>query len=220
MLMADGGGLLSDEKNGLTGQAGIPPHLALVKRLFDLSVSFIGLLATWWIIVIAIIAARHDTGMSGLFRQRRIGRHGMEFEILKIRTMRIIEDVDTTVTQATDPRITRLGQFFRRTKIDELPQLWNVLKGDMSFVGPRPDVPGFVDQLEGEARVILTIRPGITGPATLRFRNEEKILAGVDDPEKYNYEVIFPEKVRLNMNYIRNYSFFDDLKYLTKTLFG
>ncbi len=218
--MVDGGSQLSDNESCLAGGIGIPFHMSIVKRLFDVSVSLFGLLACCWVIVIAIIAARRDTGLSGLFRQRRIGLHGREFEILKIRTMRNIDEVDTTVTSADDPRITRLGKIFRRTKIDELPQLWNVLKGDMSFVGPRPDVPGFVDQLQEDARILLSVRPGITGPATLRFRNEEEILAGVDDPEKYNYEVVFPEKVRLNMDYIRNYSFFNDLKYLAKSLLG
>lgn len=125
----------------------------------------------------------------------------------------------TTVTTDTDPRITRLGRFFRKTKLDELPQLIHVLLGQMSFVGPRPDVPGFADNLSGDDRIILSVRPGITGPATLKYRNEESILAGQDDPERYNDEVIFPDKVRLNKEYVENYSFRKDIKYIWQTIF-
>jgi lipopolysaccharide/colanic/teichoic acid biosynthesis glycosyltransferase len=124
------------------------------------------------------------------------------------------------LTTSDDMRITRLGRFFRTTKIDELPQLINVFLGYMSFVGPRPDVPGFADSLQGEDRLILTIRPGITGPATLKFRSEEALLASASDPEQYNREVIFPEKVRLNREYIEQYSFWLDIKYILQTLCG
>jgi lipopolysaccharide/colanic/teichoic acid biosynthesis glycosyltransferase len=134
--------------------------------------------------------------------------------------MRPVQGVETVVTTDQDPRITPLGRFWRKTKIDELPQLINVLKGDMSFVGPRPDVPGFADRLVGEERLLLSIRPGITGPATLKYRNEEQILMEVDDPEKYNREVIFPDKVRINLEYIREHSFWKDLKYIWMTVFG
>ena len=134
--------------------------------------------------------------------------------------MRSSDTVSTVVTTSTDPRITPLGRFWRRTKIDELPQLFNVLIGNMSFVGPRPDVPGFADLLEGEDRVILSVRPGITGPATLKYRNEESLLASVDDPEAYNREVIFPDKVRINREYIENWSFWRDMRYIFTTIFG
>jgi lipopolysaccharide/colanic/teichoic acid biosynthesis glycosyltransferase len=113
-----------------------------------------------------------------------------------------------------------LGRFWRKTKIDELPQLINVLKGDMSFVGPRPDVPGYADKLEGEDRIVLSVRPGITGPATLKYRDEEALLAGQKDPERYNNEVIWPDKVRINKEYIKSYSFKNDLVYIAKTIFG
>jgi len=136
-----------------------------------------------------------------------------------IRTLRDLEGLDTTVTAEDDPRITRVGHLLRRSKIDELPQLWNVLKGEMSFVGPRPDVPGFADLLSGDEEVILAVRPGITGPATLRFRDEERELVSQVDPERYNREVIFPEKIRLNREYVENYSFGKDLKYIFRTLF-
>jgi lipopolysaccharide/colanic/teichoic acid biosynthesis glycosyltransferase len=134
--------------------------------------------------------------------------------------MRNVPGVTTTVTSARDPRITRLGRFFRRTKLDELPQLINVLLGQMSFVGPRPDVPGFADQLNGADRLILAIRPGITGPATLAFRDEEVLLAAQADPERYNREVIYPEKVRLNRIYIEQYNLRKDLTYLIQTVVG
>jgi len=125
---------------------------------------------------------------------------------------------ETTVTRRGDPRITPLGSLLRRTKIDELPQLWNVLLGDMSFVGPRPDVPGFADILQGEEREMLSIRPGITGPATLKYRDEEELLAAQDDPEGYNRDVIWPDKVKINLNYIRNWSLGRDIGYIVKTV--
>ena len=138
----------------------------------------------------------------------------------KIRTMKNIEELDTTVTTSKDPRITPFGQFLRRTKLDELPQLWNVIKGDMSLVGPRPDVPGFADTLVGEDRILLSVRPGITGLATLAYRDEEQLLAKQKDPEQYNKEVIWPEKVLLNRFYIEHYSLWLDFKIIYKTIFG
>lgn len=192
-----------------------------LKRTFDIVFSIIGLILTGWIIIIAFILASIDTGRSGFFTQERVGRNGKIFKVIKIRTMREIPAIKTVVTTRKDPRITPLGRFFRRTKIDELPQLINVLLGQMSFVGPRPDVPGFADALKEEDRkIILSVRPGITGPATLKYRDEEEILAQVEQPEKYNREVIFPDKVRINKAYIQNYRFMDDLKYIFLTVFG
>ena len=127
---------------------------------------------------------------------------------------------ETTITASGDPRITRVGGLLRKSKLDELPQLFNILLGHMSFVGPRPDVPGYADRLEGEDRVILTVRPGITGPATLKYRNEEDLLASCDDPEKYNDQVIYPDKVRINRMYVLEYSFSKDVGYLLQTLIG
>lgn len=193
---------------------------AALKRGFDLSGAVLGLLLTWWLICLAWLAATIDTRRNGFFLQARVGRHGRPFRVVKIRTMREVPGLDTTVTRSGDARITRLGAFFRRLKIDELPQLWNVLVGDMSFVGPRPDVPGFADRLEGEDRVVLSIRPGITGPATLKYRDEEALLAGVEDPERYNREVIWPDKVRINREYIRNWRLRDDIKYIWRTVVG
>lgn len=191
---------------------------ATLKRAFDVFGAAAGLSATWWIIVPAWVAAALDTGESGFFIQERVGRDGKTFRIVKLRTMRPSTSTTTTVTTGRDPRITPLGAFLRRSKIDELPQLLNILAGDMSFVGPRPDMPGFADALEGDDRVILAVRPGITGPATLKFRREEDLLAQQDDPETYNRDVIYPEKVRLNKAYVQDYRFRDDLRYILKTI--
>lgn len=167
----------------------------------------------------AWIVASIDTRSNGFFIQTRVGKDGKLFKVVKVKTMRPTKQPGTTVTQRGDPRITKLGAFFRRTKIDELPQLWNVLIGQMSFVGPRPDVPGFADKLTGEEREVLQLRPGITGPATLKYRNEEELLAGQSDPEKYNREVIFPDKVRINLDYMRNWSLRKDISYIWQTVF-
>jgi len=189
------------------------------KRVFDLFFSSFGLLVTWWLILAAWLAASFDTRSNGFFIQKRVGRNGKVLRVVKIKTMSVVTGIDTTVTRRGDPRITQLGAFFRRTKIDELPQLWNVLLGDMSFVGPRPDVPGFADRLEGEARAILSLRPGITGPATLKYRNEEEILSKQFDPESYNRQVIWPDKVRINLEYIRSWSLRRDIQYMLDTVF-
>lgn len=190
----------------------------LYKRLFDFIFSFIGLCLTWWLILLAWIIASIDTKSNGFFLQKRVGKDGKLFTVIKIKTMRPVSGVDTTITQDRDPRITKWGRFFRKTKIDELPQLINVLFGQMSFVGPRPDVPGYADQLQGDEKRILSIRPGITGPATLAYRNEEEILAQQEDPRKYNDEVIYPDKVRINLEYIDNWSLQKDIYYIYKTI--
>lgn len=187
------------------------------KRSFDLLISLIGLLFLWWLILLAAFIAWLDTGLNGFFKQERIGKDGKLFRVIKIRTMRLMDGVDTSVTTDNDPRISRIGRFWRKTKIDELPQLWNVWVGDMSCVGPRPDVPGFADKLIGEDRVLLQLRPGITGPASIRFKNEEDILAAQQDPEKYNREVIWPEKVAINLDYMRNYSLTKDIRLILRT---
>lgn len=193
---------------------------ALAKRAFDIVFALVGLALTFWIIALGWIISTLSTGSNGLFTQCRVGRHGKCFRLFKLRTMRTSFKQTTNVTTAHDMRITECGRFLRRTKLDELPQLFNVLIGDMSMVGPRPDVPGFADTLSGADRIILSVRPGITGPASLRFRDEEKLLALQQYPERYNRDVIFPEKVRINREYVQNYSFFADLKYIWKTLFG
>ena len=201
-------------------KAGLSPGNALLKRSFDFVFSLLGITATWWLMVISWALATADTGQNGFFTQTRVGRNGKLFRVLKIRTMRDNATVNTTVTTSSDSRITYLGRLFRKTKIDELPQLLNVLLGHMSFVGPRPDVPGFADRLGPEDSTVLTIRPGITGPATLKYKNEEQMLSEQDDPETYNSDVIFPDKVRINKQYIENYSFRKDLIYIWKTVIG
>jgi len=182
--------------------------------------AILGIFVSGWVMIIAWIVASVATRSNGLFVQKRIGKNAVPFRLFKIKTMRNIEGVDTTVTTASDRRITWSGSFFRRTKIDELPQLFNVLFGSMSFVGPRPDVQGFADRLEGDDRIILSIRPGITGPASIKYKNEEEVLAAQPNPEQYNLEVIWPDKVRINKAYIENWSLLGDIKYIAKTIKG
>ena len=146
--------------------------------------------------------------------------NGKQFPLLKLRSMRVIAGSQTNVTADGDQRITKTGRILRKLKIDELPQLFNVLLGQMSLVGPRPDVPGFADQLTGDDRIILSIRPGITGPASIAFRKEEEILASVDDPETYNREVIWPEKVAINKQYVQSQSLLGDVKLILQTVLG
>ena len=190
----------------------------LIKRIFDFTLALIGLLITWPIILIAWIIASIETKSNGFFLQKRVGENGKLFTIIKIKTM--YPNNGSTVTTANDNRITKSGKIFRKYKIDELPQLINVLKGDMSFVGPRPDVPGYADKLEGEDRIILSVKPGITGPATLKYKNEEEILARINNPIKYNNEVIWPDKVKINKEYIKNWSLKKDIEYILKTIKG
>lgn len=141
-----------------------------------------------------------------------MGRHGRPFRCVKFRTMQVGADAGGPVTSAGDARITRMGRFLRRHKLDEWPQLWNVLVGHMSLVGPRPDVPGYADRLEHDARRLLELRPGITGPATLYFRNEEALLATVPNPEEYNDTVIWPKKVELNLDYLDTWTVWTDIR--------
>lgn len=200
--------------------AGLSWRQALAKRTFDFLVALAGLGLTFWLIGLAWLLATIDTRSNGFFLQKRVGRDGRFFNVVKLKTMRPSRARCTTITEAGDPRITPMGRFFRKAKLDELPQLWNVLVGDMSFVGPRPDVPGYADKLTGPDRAVLSVRPGITGPATLAYRDEEEILANQGDPERYNDEVIFPDKVRINLEYIRNWRFRDDLLYIWQTIRG
>ncbi len=190
------------------------------KRVFDIVLSFVGLSLAWWIILIAWMVASFETKSNGFFVQTRVGKGAKLFYVIKIKTMKKVAGVDTTVTSSTDVRITKSGAFFRKTKIDELPQLINVLLGTMSFVGPRPDVKGFADMLKGEDRVILSILPGITGAASLKYRDEEEILSKQEDPEQYNKEVIWLDKVSINRRYIAEWSFKKDIEYIIKTVAG
>jgi lipopolysaccharide/colanic/teichoic acid biosynthesis glycosyltransferase len=190
------------------------------KRVFDLLLSIIGIALTWWIMLFAWIVATIETRSNGLFMQKRVGKKGKLFHVFKIKTMKHIPGIDTTVTTNVDVRITKSGTFFRKTKIDELPQLFNVLFGTMSFVGARPDVPGFADTLEGDDRVILELAPGITGPSSLKYKDEEELLAKQQDPEGYNREIIWPDKVLINKTYIKNWTLKKDIEYIVKTIIG
>lgn len=192
----------------------------ILKCFFDKASSLIGILLLWPVLLmVAILIKVKMPGGPVMFTQQRVGRHGKVFSIYKFRTMTIGHG-GSSVSVKGEARITPLGAHLRRWKLDELPELWNVLKGDMSFVGPRPDVPGYADQLQGDDRRILELRPGITGPATLKYRNEEELLANVEDPIRYNDVVIFPDKVRLNLYYLENYSFLKDLQMIACTLLG
>lgn len=151
-----------------------------------------------------------------LFKQVRAGRFGKAFLIYKFRTMTPGHN-GNSISVKGQSRITPLGSVLRKYKLDELPELWNVIKGDMSFVGPRPDVPEYADRLTGEERKILEMRPGITGPASLKYVREEELLATVPDPEEYNDKVIWPDKVRINLEYYHNWSFSSDLHFVIRT---
>ena len=190
----------------------------MLKRTFDilLSVFAIFLLFPFFLLVSFLIVM--DSGFPIFFLQKRIGRGAKEFNIIKFRTMKTNNE-NITITVSDDSRITRIGKYLRKTKIDELPEILNVLFGQMSFVGPRPDVKGYADKLKGANRKILALRPGITGPASLKYYNEEYILSQKSNPKKYNDEVIFPDKVKINMDYFHNRSFFLDLKIIFATIF-
>jgi lipopolysaccharide/colanic/teichoic acid biosynthesis glycosyltransferase len=189
------------------------------KRLFDFAAALAGLIVLSPVMLAVAVAVRTTSSGPALFIQARVGRHGRLFRCAKFRTMRLGAHVHGTVTTAGDDRITAIGRFLRRWKLDELPQLWNVLTGRMSFVGPRPDVPGYADQLQGEDRRVLELLPGITGPATLLFREEERLLALAKDPKAFNDRVVYPEKLRLNREYLETGSFWRDIGYILATVF-
>jgi len=188
-----------------------------VKYFFDRIFALLAIILLIPVFLIISIVMRVRTGNPLIFKQKRTGKDGRLFTIFKFRTM--YENIDTnTVSTSKDYRITPEGAFLRRWKLDELPELFNVLRGDMSFVGPRPDMPGYAESLSEEGRKILGLRPGITGPATLKYIDEEEILANVPDPVKYNDEVIFPDKVKVNLKYLERYSLLEDIKLIYYTL--
>jgi len=200
----------------------------VLKRFFDIFISFIGLFLLCIPIFFLVIVSSFSCKSLGLYVQLRVGQHARLFTIYKIKTMRTIKlpneskllDLDEYgITIKDDRRITSFGKFLRKYKLDELPQLLNVLIGTMSFVGPRPDIVGYADKLKGNDRIILTVKPGITGPATLAFRNEEEILSNSLNPIAYNNEVIWPQKIKLNIEYIQNWSFKKDIYYIFQTIF-
>lgn len=191
-----------------------------MKYIFDRLVSFVGLLFLWPVLVsVALLIHARMPGGPVFFTQMRVGRHGKLFTIYKFRTMSVAHS-GSSVSVAGESRITPLGAKLRKYKLDELPELWNVLIGDMSFVGPRPDVPGYADKLTGNSRRILELRPGITGPASLKYRDEEELLATVENPQEYNDTVIYPDKIRLNLYYLDHYSFVKDIQMIICTVIG
>ena len=215
----------------------------MLKIVFDKVVSLVGLIVLSPVLLIAALLIKWKMPGPILFCQQRVGRYGRIFTVYKFRTMTVKAEASvasrnseaTSIASQEQSRITPLGEKLRRYKLDELPELWNVLKGDMSFVGPRPDVPGYADQLQGEDREVLLLRPGITGPASLKYRNEEDILEAVDEAlqkgrselpmgittvQEYNDNVIYPDKVRLNRYYLHHYSFIKDIQMIVCTVLG
>ena len=189
----------------------------LIKNLFDYILALILLIFLVGLIILLIIISSIDTNQFGLFTQNRVGKNGRIFKIYKIRSMK---GSQTSSITTKEHNITPFGQFLRDYKLDELPQLFNIIKGEMSFVGPRPDVIGYADKLEGKDRIILSVKPGITGPAQLKYRNEDDILSKVEDPIKYNDEVLWTDKVKINVDYVMNLSFTNDLNYIIKTIYS
>jgi lipopolysaccharide/colanic/teichoic acid biosynthesis glycosyltransferase len=194
-----------------------PKNLPCSKVLFDRIVAFAGLLVLAPFLLIIAVMIKLTSKGPVIFRQERVGQYGARFTLYKFRTMKVVKDGNTVTTRG-DYRITRIGQFLRKYKLDEIPELWNVLTGKMSIVGPRPDVPGYADKLTGGDSKLLWMKPGITGPASLKYLNEEDILARQVDPVKYNDEVIYPDKVRINIKYYEQWSFRNDLKFIWYTL--
>lgn len=191
--------------------------LMVSKNVFDKFFSILGIVLLWPVFVLIVLIIKLSSSGPAIFKQKRVGQKNKMFTIYKFRTM-IVNDSTNTVSVKGDDRITRIGKFLRKYKLDELPELWNILKGDMSFVGPRPDVPGYMDMLEGEDRIILKLKPGLTGPASLKYIDEEEILSNVDNPIEYNDKVIFPDKVRINKLYLENWAILLDLKIIMHTL--
>lgn len=192
-----------------------------MKFLFDRVFSLIGLIIVCpFLLVIFILHKIKMPKGRFVYRQERIGRYGKPFRIFKIRTLKDDSELAGPVTTADDSRILPYGRWLRKTKVDTFLELINILIGDMSFVGPRPDVPGYADRLQGADRKILEMRPGLTGPASLKYRHEDVILAQQDDPQRYNDEHIWPDKVRINLEYYEKWSLLLDVTILWHTIFG
>ena len=180
----------------------------MLKRIFDIVFSATALLLLSWLLLLLWLFVSADTKSNGFFIQERIGQFGKKFKIFKLKTF-----------HSETHKISRLGMLLRKSKIDELPQLLNVLIGDMSIVGPRPDIPGYYDMLSGEERKILELKPGITSEASIKYSNEEQVLAEQANPLRFNDEIIFPDKVKMNLDYYYKRSFSGDLKIIFNTIF-
>ena len=193
----------------------------VIKRWFDVTMSLWGLIVFAPLFAVISLIVKFSSKGPVFYIAPRVGQYGKMFNLYKFRTMFVGADKEKegSITVDGDRRITSIGRILRKTKIDELPSLFNVLKGEMSFVGPRPDVKGYTDSLTGKDRLILNLKPGITGPATLKYANEEDLLASVEDPVRYNNEFIFPDKVRINLAYLNSINLFTDLKLILNTIF-
>lgn len=192
------------------------PGSKLLKEVVDYLAATIVLIILSPILVFIGLLILLTMGWPVFFSQMRVGQNGKIFRLHKFRTM-TLEKSTTTVAALESERVPLLGKFLRKSKLDELPELWNIIRGDMSFVGPRPDVPGYADSLKGTDRTILTLKPGLTGPASLKYINEDEILSRQPDPQKYNDEVIFPDKVRINLTYMKHWTLWLDMKIIIFT---
>ena len=193
----------------------------VLKYIFDRIFSLIGLIViSPFILVVFVLHKIKMPKGAFIYRQVRVGKDAKLFRIYKIRTLRDNSEDAGYVTTADDERILPFGKWLRESKVDTFLELINILIGDMSFVGPRPDVPGYADKLEGADRAILKMRPGLTGPASIKYRHEDRILAQQSDPQKYNDEVIWPDKVKINKEYYENWSLWLDISILWKTIFS
>ena len=191
----------------------------ILKRLFDIAASIFGLIVVSPALLLIAVLIKLKMPGPVFFRQNRVGKDARLFRMVKFRTMKVNHG-GSTISVKGESRITPLGATMRKYKLDELPEFWNILIGDMSFVGPRPDVPGYADVLKGDDRLLLTVRPGLTGAASVKYSNEEELLSEQEDPIKYNDEILYPAKVRINNNYVKNWSFFLDIKIILFTLLG
>ena len=190
-----------------------------MKRVFDILATSFGLFFLSPIFILLSIVIKLTSKGTVFFIQERVGKDGVLFNMIKFRSMKMIQQSKSTISVKGDMRVTKVGSFLRRYKLDELPELWNVLKGEMSLVGPRPDVPGYADFLRGEDRNILKLKPGITGPASLKYANEEEILARQENPKEYNNKIIYPDKVRINLDYYYQSNLWIDIKIIFATIF-
>lgn len=192
-----------------------------MKRLFDITASFFGILILSPLFIFISLWVGLSSKGGVFYKQIRVGRNNKDFKLYKFRSMRVNSDKQGLLTVGSkDSRITKAGYFIRKYKIDELPQLFNVLKGDMSFVGPRPEVRRYVDLYSEEQMKVLSVRPGITDPASIKYRNENDILSSASNPEEYYIQHIMPDKLKINIDYINTRTFVKDIKIIFQTIFG
>ena len=192
-----------------------------MKRLFDITASFFGILILSPLFILISLWVGLSSKGGIFYTQTRVGKNNKDFKLYKFRSMRVNSDKQGLLTVGSkDSRITKAGYFIRKYKIDELPQLFNVLKGDMSFVGPRPEVRRYVDLYSKEQMQVLKVAPGITDPASIKYRNENDLLSSANNPEEYYIQYIMPDKLKINIDYINNRTFFKDIKIIFQTIFG